>query len=421
MTNKRNAMKTTVKPPRPPKAQEGLANTVTTAVTKALKALPKGTFAAAGGALAGPKGMAFGRMISALTGVGDYEVGGPTSTYGGEVPHFTNHPDRTIIKHREFVTNVKSAGTDFTNTTYDINPGNKTLFPWLSGVARNYQQYKILGMVAIYKPLTSDYAAGGGMGQVVLATNYNVNDLPYESVRQMENSEYAVAVKPSKGALHPIECAAALRRNDPFYVYDPDADSGATSDKRFYDMGKLQVATEGLSTLADVTIGQLWVTYEIELLKPILPVSTIPASVTGYAPGYWTAADYRGAFTTHIANPGVNVFGTSAGSVAAVNITLSNQLVGKDILVMYYLQQDNLGGTVVNTANFDAAPTVPPTTAQHEQKALDRPGLASSVCGHLIGRVIDASNSASITIETTLGSGTSFYGGWVFVYTPYNA
>jgi len=398
---------------------------VSAAVSKALRvALPPGTFAAAGGAMLGPKGAAAGRYLASITGVGDYEVGGAATTHGGEVPHFTNQPDKTVIKHREFVANVKSSGTTFTNKTYDINPGNELLFPWLSGVARNYQQYKILGMVAVYKPLTSDYAAGGGMGQVILATNYNVNDLPYTSALQMENSEYAVAVKPSKGALHPIECATALRRNDPFYVYDPAADSGSTSDKRFYDMGKLQVATEGLSTAADVTIGQLWVTYEIELLKPILPITVAPPASQGYDVSYWSASeayDSTGGtgWVSQFTSPNVTVAGQLNGtSSAAVTVTIDNVEADKDIILMYYLQSDNLNSSSIATSNFDVTPATPGSTAQHTQSSLDRPGANSSICGHAVGRVVTGSTTATFSVITTLTTGTTFDAGWFYIYTP---
>lgn len=395
-----------------------LTNTVKRAIMSGLKAIPRGTFAKIGG-LAGPGGAALGHAVSSITGVGDYEVSGGATTHGGEVPHFTNRPDKTIIKHREFVAAIKSPGTAFTNTTYDINPGNSSLFPWLSTVARSYQQYKVLGMVAVYKPLTSDYAASGGLGQVILATNYNVNDPAYSSAIQMENSEYAVAVKPSKGALHVLECASALRRNDPFYVYDPNADTGAVSDKRFYDMGKLQVATEGLSTTADVTIGQLWVTYEIELIKPVLPVAaTIPPP---FYPGYWSSVSWKSdTWDTNLALSGVTVKGQDvSATVKRLLVNVTGAPVGTRVIIMYQL----FGlayAEAVPSSNLDVDPASNVMHHSQESDYIHGNDPSYQVVGHAVGTVVEAADDSlfQVTVQRLATDSTTMTttSGWVYVY-----
>jgi hypothetical protein len=405
-----------------PEVPSNLANAVKRAVMSGLKAIPKGTLAKIGG-FAGPGGAALGQAASTIFGVGDYEVSGGATTFGGEVPHFTNMPDKTIIKHREFVAAVKSPGTDFTNTTYDINPGNSSLFPWLSTVARSYQQYKILGMVAIYKPLTSDYAASGGLGQVILATNYNVNDPAYSSAIQMENSEYAVAVKPSKGALHVIECASARRRNDPFYVYDPNADSGAVSDKRFYDMGKLQVATEGLSTTADVTIGQLWVTYEIELIKPVLPASVVPPAPTDrpFYPGYWSAGSWATTtWTENLGLTGVTVYGEDVStSVKRLHVTVTGAPVGSKVIIMYQVY-GNAFVSAVPGSNLDMDPASDVMHHSQESDYIHGNDSTYQVCGHAVGTVVEATATSAfqVTVQrlSTDPTAMTATGGWVYVY-----
>lgn len=411
MVNKNNAKKAQKRPATPaPPAPRGLNNAVTGAVYNALKKLPKGTFAAVGG-LAGPKGAALGSVLSQITGFGDYEVGGNgTTTHGGDVPHFANHPDRTIIKHREFVGPIKSPGTAFTNTTYDINPGNKKLFPWLSGVAKSYQQYKILGMAVVYKPLTSDYAAAGGMGQVIMATNYNVNDAPFSSTLQMENSEYAVAVKPSKGAIHPIECAAAVRRNDPFYVYDELADVASASDMRFYNMGKFQVATEGVSSAADVTLGQLWVTYEIELIKPILPSGADSGNTL--TPSYWSAQNYStvGGWEKQYSLDGIVVDGMGASGGFEITLTGYN---GKEVIILYHALAEGLLTATTNVTNLDITTGPLDVMAHHSQRS-NSSGSGSSLTGHISGKVFD--DIATITVNAP--AGTAYNGGWVYVYAP---
>jgi hypothetical protein len=400
-----------------------LASTVKKAVHDGLKLLPRGTFAKVGGTF-GPVGAAVGHALSSISGVGDYEVSGGATVHGGEVPHFTNRPDKTIIKHREFVGAIKSPGSGFTNTTYDINPGNSTLFPWLSTVARSYQQYKILGMVAVYKPLTSDYAAAGGLGQVILATNYNVNDPAFSSAIQMENSEYAVAVKPSKGALHVIECASPLRRNDPFYVYDPNALTSAVSDKRFYDMGKLQVATEGLSTGAGVTIGQLWVTYEIELIKPVLPISVSPAPTLAVYPAYSSATTWSATWDQNITTAAMNTEYSFVGdTVRKLRVKFPGLELGTRVTLMFQLFGDSFV-----TSDYGTSLNVDPATyAMHHVQAsnyVHGTNAEYQVCGSVSGTVVpDAFGNIpetyiDITI-TRLGTDTTPMttgNGWLYAH-----
>ena len=245
-----------------------------------LKALPRGTFAAAGGAMAGPPGAAAGAVLARVTGYGDYTVtnnslhknGSVVS--GGVVPQFANKgPTGTRITHREFIGNVVVPPTpsSFSSTNYLMQPGDPSTFPWFNALATNYQAWKLHGAVYSFKSLASEYSSTSALGKVVLSTNYNVLEEPYANMVQAENAEFAVATKPSESMLHPIECASSQRRNDPFYVRDPNkVQSTSNNDPRFYDMCRTQLITEGLTAPAGSILGELWLTYDIELLKPVI-------------------------------------------------------------------------------------------------------------------------------------------------------
>lgn len=217
-----------------------------------------------------------GKAISRITGVGDYQVksnsiettGGSIS---GEVPHFGKENNSTRVRHREFVKDVAVPATpaSFTNTAYVINPSNSDLFPWLSKFAENYQQYRVHGMVLIFKTTTSDYSASGGMGKVAMATNYNVRDSSYANMIELENAEFSVSGKPSMSRVHPIECASNNGLPLVRYVRDTQYDASG-GDDRLYDVGKFQFATQGLPGTANTIIGELWVSYDIEFYKPIV-------------------------------------------------------------------------------------------------------------------------------------------------------
>jgi hypothetical protein len=221
-------------------------------------------------------GTALGAGISRIAGFGDYVVSDNTMSKAGyaalDVPAFGSGNNEVRITHREFVKaiSVPADGTTFHNYTMDINPSNSAMFPWLSQIARNYQQYKINGMVFMYKSMTSEYASSGSLGTIGIATNYNVNDKPYSDLVSFENSQFAVVNKPSMSIVHAIECKEFARNGLQLYVRDAKNHSSAVSDPRFYDFAKVQIMTDGLPQSTDSTLGQLWVSYDITFMKPIV-------------------------------------------------------------------------------------------------------------------------------------------------------
>jgi hypothetical protein len=257
-----------------------------------MKKLPKGSFAAGGGALGGALGGPMGRAVgtalgsglSAITGFGDYEVSVNSIARKAmahdlerspidDLPQFVRKDHTVNVKHREYLGDllVPATPTAFTNTAYVIQPSNATLFPWLARIAKQYQQYRIRGMVVEFKSNTTDYAAAGPLGSVGIATNYNVADAKFDTLIEFQNSEFAVVTKPSRNILHAIECSPALGRSDWLYVRDTEnEDPTKVQDARFNDFGLLQVCTSGLPGSAGNALGQLWVSYDIEFAKPIM-------------------------------------------------------------------------------------------------------------------------------------------------------
>jgi hypothetical protein len=231
-------------------------------------------------------GKILGGGISRLVGFGDYKVvsnslfkEGMAIKPGESVPAFGVIGHGTRIRHREFIRDVvvPSAPTEFTNTAYSINPGNTSLFPWLATVAASYQQYRFEGLVFEFKTLSSDITSGGALGSVILATDYDVLDTQYADKVHMENSQYAVSAKPSVSQIHTIECDPQASTQNLWYVRDSGSADG---DSRFYDLGKFQIATQGLPGSAGTVIGELWASYDVNLFKPeIVQASTMGARV----------------------------------------------------------------------------------------------------------------------------------------------
>jgi hypothetical protein len=213
-------------------------------------------------------------LFKTLTGFGDYDLESNSivaratdGEVGSAIPHVVNLGEqRTFISHREFLGNVRGTTEDFSIRTYELNPGLDDTFPWAFAISNSFTSYEIKGMVFEYRSLSSEYTATPYMGYVAMGTQYNALDPTFTSKKVLLNSEYANSTKPSKNLLHPIECHRDQIPNDHLYVRSGDAPTG--SDIRLYDLGKFSIATGGQSSSG--VIGELWVSYEIELYTPKL-------------------------------------------------------------------------------------------------------------------------------------------------------
>lgn len=228
-----------------------------------------------GTVLGGPVGGALGGLASSvfnsLTGLGKYKIK-KNSFISGTKPVVIGKPGGTYVKHREFVTEITGT-TAFTNTSYTINPTNPNLFPWLSAIALNFEQFTIKGMVFEYQT-TSGTAVGStntALGTVTMATEYNAKAPPFTNLRSMKNYEFSTSSVPSQNFFHAIECEPSQTTLDVMYCQQPGSDPG---DIRFEDWGNFQIATEGQQA-GTTTVGELYVSYDIVFYKPRLTSGTL--------------------------------------------------------------------------------------------------------------------------------------------------
>lgn len=250
-----------------------------------MRALGKLAGSMAGGALGGPAGSAIGGVlggagagaISRIMGHGDYRVSKNSLVHpsrSDQVPSFGDGRGGIRIKHREYLKDILSS-TLFSNESFRLNPSDRTTFPWLAKIASNFEQWQALGIVFEFKSLYSDSVvavagATGSLGAVILATEYNALAEGFGTKQQMENSQFVCSTKPSMSVLHPIECARAQTSVDVLYVRLPESSPNSNlGDARLYDLGNFQLATQGIPEVSTV-IGELWVSYDIVLLKPVL-------------------------------------------------------------------------------------------------------------------------------------------------------
>jgi hypothetical protein len=248
--------------------------------TEIKKATPPGTFqklGTLGGAYFGHPiaGGLLGKGISKLLGWGAYEVRanslmGKQLDEGPQVPSFGNMTHSTRVRHREFIGDITAnGGLVFTNTSYPINAGLEASFPWLCQIARAYDQYRFHGIVYEFRSTFSDISTGGALGSVIMATDYDATDASFTSKLFMENAQYSTSAKPSQSFVHCVECDPQVSGNQSKLYYSRSGGIPSGTDARMFDLGNFQIATVGLP-VSSGNIGELWVTYDVELIKPTM-------------------------------------------------------------------------------------------------------------------------------------------------------
>lgn len=176
----------------------------------------------------------------------------------------------TIITNREFICDITAPTTNqFVVDEYQLNPGLSKLFQWLSQIAINYEEYAIKQLIVTYKSTVADFASSSGqVGQVIMATQYNPSADSFSSKEEMMLYEGGMSCKTTEHMQHGIECdPKKIAGNE--YKYVRAGTLPQSEDLKEYDLGRLSLAIIGTpSTYNGQIIGELWVSYTIELRKP---------------------------------------------------------------------------------------------------------------------------------------------------------
>lgn len=268
-----------------------------------------GFFGSIGKSLGGAAGSFLGGMASkalmSITGMGDYKVHRNSlyvhSLTSSPPPVFRSDSHSTRIVHHEFLGDVGGSGDFVRRFRLPINPGNPATFPWLSTMAVLFEEYKFHGLIFEFKS-TSGVAVSStnsALGTLLMATQYNVYQPDFVSKQQMDSYEYTVTTRPDCSALHPVECDPRLNGRDQFFVDTSQFAPGG--DLRLTNMGTFYIYVAGQQ--ANLTsLGELWVSYDVELIKPRLAANVQGASEANSAIYYNGSATSGGAQGPFIAS-----------------------------------------------------------------------------------------------------------------------
>lgn len=222
------------------------------------------------------------------TGLGDYRINTNSLIAGGGEPVIFTAGRATRIHYREYLGELVTGPVvgGFHATTFVVNPANSVTFPWLSNIARNYDQYVPAGIIFEFKSTATDSTtASASLGSVMIATEYDVLDSAPTSKSEMMNSAYSSEAKCSESMLHGIECEPTETQRKLWYTRHQDQ---PVSDVRDYDFCHTTFATIGGGLPANQSIGSIYVHYEFVFYKEQIPHSlTPPPAVSDLLTGYW--------------------------------------------------------------------------------------------------------------------------------------
>jgi len=166
---------------------------------------------------------------------------------------------------------------------------------------------------------------------------------------------YSCSTKPSNDIMHPIEC----KRNETSVSILSTRFGLSPGDLRLYDFGNFSIATVGMQGTS-TNVGELWVTYDITLLKPRLgnvtdlvdhyflgPLTTIRSDGTGN--GYFGSSPLLSAGSSFSSSITGNVLTlppayvgnfamlltyqlTTAQATAAQGLSFSSQISGLNVV-----------------------------------------------------------------------------------------
>jgi len=318
-----------------------------------------------GGALFGDTGKTLGGVAGGLLeafGLGSYRVrqnsflrpGGLQQIGKDQVPRIANRAGGRVVKitREEYVgdlfTGISSGeggATVFTLDTFNINPANPALFPWLSTIANQFEEYAFRGLLFTLKTMASDVSTAQSLGTMFGATQYDINDPVFTSKQELLNYFYANSVKISDSVILPVECDP--KENVLAHLYVASGNQiPENADPKFYNLGNFSVGTFGCPT-AENPVAELYVSYDIDFFKPKLADGG-ELKLLNYS-GVWRSTSYTNTapLSGVVPDPG-NFF--PGGSVSGTNILFPPWMAqGTFLVLMAWGEGVGIGGTAPPT------------------------------------------------------------------------
>jgi len=246
---------------------------------------------------------------------------------------FDNHGS-VRIQHREFISDLFSGVQNvFSNQSYIVNPGIAQVFPFLAQIAANYEMYRFHGLTFEFVSATSPFGATS-LGVWVMAMEYNAAASAFTAKPQMENSDYAMSSRLDSHGMYGVECKALTSAQVYYYVRSPVNPVGPTGTPiNLVDFGLFQFA-QVPGIVAGSNLGELWVTYDVELIRPRLVIPNAADTLLLSYP-HFTAAGTPDIAPDVVLNTGVLSSASFTYTATAIVLNLPSAIAGQVYTVEY--------------------------------------------------------------------------------------
>lgn len=245
-----------------------------------------------------------------------------------KAPKIVATHDQIRVTHRELISSVSGSGQFTVASTFALNPGLASSFPWLSTVAQAWERYRFNSLKFEYYTRASSATPGSCM----LVPDYDAADAA-PATESVASSYSDVAEDAPWKDICSVLRPSALHALGPTKFVRTGA-LAANLDVKTYDAGNFYVCTlDGAVT----NWGKLWVEYDITFFTPQLPPGGITVTSAQHIAGVTpTTASILGTATTQ------------AGSVAFV--TVSNSVVTFNLPGKYLINLIQVATTSVTQA-----------------------------------------------------------------------
>lgn len=178
------------------------------------------------------------------------------------------------IQHRELVDDIVGSVAWGEAHFMELNPGLPHCFPWLSSIAKSFQQYRAAGPIKIeYIPSLATTSSGA----LYLSPCYVADEDQPDTEAEAANLQGTVSgsVWAPLSLVLPVKALMAI---GPRKFIRTDMEAG---DLKTFDMGFLQASSVGCG--GATTIGRLFVTYDFEFFNPIVSPTAGLSNAFGFA------------------------------------------------------------------------------------------------------------------------------------------
>lgn len=237
-----------------------------------------------------------------------------------------------IVAHREYVADIKAttgSPSTFQSTSYSLNPGQPSTFPWLSSIAGRFESYLFEDLCLLFE--TEAPSSLGG--SVILSIDYDASDVAPLTKQVAMSYRNAVRSAPWEPCKH-VSLREDLQKNKSYYVRP--AGLPANTDIKTYDVGNLFVCTQNVTT-ASAVCGELYVEYVVRLITPITePNSTQSGSIFASS-GMTGSIQYGTAYT---------IAGGLVMTPSTTNLTVTGFIIGQEYSFAQVVNGTGLGSGV---------------------------------------------------------------------------